>query len=247
MQVRILFLFIIGSYFDTTAQSFKSVQQKSERVKIAYSEKWENLQADLIKQKINPKNFELFIRVFKRDKVVEVWLKSKEEKEYKLFKTYSICSSSGELGPKRHQGDEQVPEGFYNISSFNPYSNYYLSLEVSYPNQSDKIISKNNLGDDIMIHGNCVTIGCIPLTDNYIKEVYVLAVEAKYAGQDKISVHIFPTKLDENGMKYLNDNYSKQPLLLDFWKNIKTGYDYFDLHKQLPQITIDKKGVYIFN
>src|ERR1043166_445139 len=131
------------------AQSFRAAQQKASRVKTAYAEKWEGLRAELKKQGIS-ENFSMFIRVFKEDKQLEVWLKGNDAKEYKLFKTYSICASSGELGPKRMQGDGQVPEGFYNVAAFNPYSSYYLSLGVSYPNASDKIIGKSNLGGDIM-------------------------------------------------------------------------------------------------
>jgi murein L,D-transpeptidase YafK len=229
-----------------SAQDFKATQQKCTRVKTAYSEKWESLKGELAKKGINKESFEMYIRVFKNDKIVEVWLRSKEQKEYKLFKTYNICASSGELGPKRQQGDGQVPEGFYNVAAFNPYSSYYLSLGVSYPNASDKIVGKGNLGGDIMIHGNCVTIGCMPLTDNYIKEVYVLAVEARNNGQQSIPIHIFPTKLDENGMAFLTKE-SSNPALLNFWKNLKTGYDYFEQNKMLPKVTVDKAGKYIFN
>ena len=247
MQKAILINIYLLIYHLLPAQSFKTTQQKYERVKTAYNEKWENLKTDLVKQNINPQNFELFIRVFKKDKTVELWIKSKEEKTYKLFKTYVICSSSGELGPKRKQGDNQVPEGYYSISAFNPVSNYYLSLQVSYPNESDRIIGKNNLGGEIMIHGNCVTIGCIPLTDNYIKEVYILAVEAKNNGQENIPIYIYPTRLNESGMEYLKNNYSANISLISFWNNLKSGYDYFELHKQIPEISVDKNGKYIFN
>ena len=225
-----------------SAQTFKATQQKAARVKSAYSEKWEDLKSDLKKKGIK-ENFELFMRVFKEDKVVEVWLKSKEEKEFRLFKTYAICASSGELGPKRKKGDGQVPEGFYSIAVFNPYSSYHLSIGINYPNASDKIIGTGNLGGDIMIHGSCVTIGCMPLTDTYIKEVYVLCVEAKNNGQQTIPVHIFPTKMDEKGMTFLLETNPKQ---LDFWKNLQTGYNYFEQKKQLPKVTIDKKGKYLF-
>jgi murein L,D-transpeptidase YafK len=228
-------------------QTFKASQQKCERVKTAYSEKWENLKADLTKQGINASNFELFIRVFKNEKAVEAWVRSKGQKEFKLFKTYTICASSGQLGPKRKQGDAQVPEGFYNVSAFNPYSSYYLSLGVSYPNQSDKIIGGGNLGGDIMIHGNCVTIGCMPLTDTYIKEVYILAVEARNGGQQIIPIHIFPTKLDDKEMKALTDAFPQNTVLLTFWKNLKTGYDFFEQHKQLPNVSVDKSGKYLFS
>lgn len=225
-----------------SAQTFKATQQKAARVKSAYSEKWEDLKSDLKKKGIK-ENFELFMRVFKEDKVVEVWLKSTGEKEFKLFKTYAICASSGELGPKRKQGDGQVPEGFYSIAVFNPYSSYHLSLGLNYPNASDRIIGTGNLGGDIMIHGSCVTIGCMPLTDTYIKEVYILCVEARNNGQQTIPVHVFPTKMNEKGMAFLSETNSKH---LDFWKNLQIGYNYFEQKKQLPKVSVDKTGKYVF-
>lgn len=223
------------------SQSFKLSQQKAIRVKSAYSEKWEGLKSDIKKKGISEK-FELFIRVFKESKLVEVWLKSNSESEYKLFKSYDICASSGRLGPKRSQGDGQVPEGFYTIAVFNPYSSYHLSLGLSYPNASDRIKGKGNLGGDIMIHGSCVTIGCLPLTDTYIKEVYILAVEAKNNGQQNIPVHIFPTKMNDKGMLFLSELNTD---LLDFWKNLKLGYDYFENNKRVPKISTDKSGNYL--
>lgn len=237
-----LFVLVFLCSLGLRAQTFKATQQKATRVKTAYAEKWEGLKADL-KTKGIKENFEMFMRVFKADKVVEVWLKSAGEKEFKLFKTYAICASSGELGPKRQQGDGQVPEGFYNVAVFNPYSSYHLSLGLNYPNASDRIIGKGNLGGDIMIHGSCVTIGCMPLTDTYIKEVYVLAVEARNNGQQTLQVHIFPTRMNEQGMVLLAGENAKQQ---GFWKNLKTGYDFFEQKKQLPKITTGKSGEYIF-
>jgi murein L,D-transpeptidase YafK len=227
-------------------QNFKAVQQKAPRVMAAYSEKWQGIQADLSKKGFVEHEFEMMIRVFKHEKKVELWLKQKKGKQFSLFKTYDICYYSGELGPKRKQGDGQVPEGFYNIAVFNPYSSYYLSLGLNYPNSSDRIIGKSNLGGDIMIHGNCLSIGCIPITDTYIKELYVLAVEAKNSGQNNIPVYIFPARMDANGMNYLLSQYAANKELVSFWKNIKKGYDYFELNKQLPSITTDKDGYYNF-
>jgi murein L,D-transpeptidase YafK len=229
----------------TIAQTFRASQQKAPRVKSAYSEKWNVLKNELEKKGFRSANFELFARIFKNEKIVEIWLRNENEKEFRLFKTYDICYYSGELGPKRKQGDGQVPEGFYKIEAFNPYSNYHLSLRVSYPNASDKIIGKANLGGDIMIHGNCVSIGCVPITDTYIKELYILAVEAKNGGQANIPVHIFPNRLDKKGMEFLNQKYPDNSLL-SFWTNLKVGYDYFEENKQLPKIDVDKTGKYVF-
>jgi murein L,D-transpeptidase YafK len=187
----------------------------------------------------------IFIRAFKKEAQLEIWAKSSKEKSYQLIKTYAICASSGTLGPKRKQSDGQVPEGFYEVDRFNPYSNFYLSLGVSYPNASDKILGqKGNLGGDVFIHGNCVTIGCMPLTDDKIKEVYLMAVEARSGGQSKIPVHIFPCRMDENGMKYLEKDYQDNPKLISFWKNIEKGYEYFEKNKSLPQISVLPDGEY---
>lgn len=243
--VFLLVLFISTS--GSQAQGFKASQQKAARVKTAYAEKWELLKSELAKKGFGSSSFELFIRVLKHEKLVEVWLKPKAEKEFRLFKTYDICYYSGGLGPKRRQGDGQVPEGFYNVAVFNPYSSYYLSLGISYPNASDRIIGKSDLGGDIMIHGNCLSIGCIPITDVYIKELYVLAVEAKNAGQATIPVHIFPARMNESGMSFLSESYSGNLPLLAFWKNLKTGYDQFENKKRLPEISVDKSGAYLFS
>ncbi len=110
---------------------------------------------------------DILLRAYKQESELELWAKNKKDKQYTLLKTYKICASSGTLGPKRKQGDIQVPEGFYVIDRFNPVSNFYLSLGVSYPNASDKILGvKGALGGDIFIHGNCVTIGCLPISDD---------------------------------------------------------------------------------
>jgi murein L,D-transpeptidase YafK len=165
-----------------------------------------------------------------------------------LVKSYEVCSTSGELGPKRRQGDHQVPEGFYHIDYYNPWSSYHLSVRINYPNQSDKILSpfKNNLGNNICIHGDCVSIGCIAIQDENIKEVYWLMVQAHGAGQANVPVHIFPSKLDDATFKALREEYKNDKDKIALWENLQTGYQYFEENKKLPTITVDKKGKYIF-
>lgn len=242
----VLFIFLASGAGLTQAQSFKADQQKNARVKAAYAEKWEGLKKELQQKNIGTSDFELFIRVLKNEKLVEVWLKPAKSNAYTLFKTYPICYYSGTLGPKRHEGDGQVPEGYYSVAVFNPNSNYLLSLGVSYPNASDRIIGKTRLGGDIMIHGNCLSIGCIPITDDCIKEVYILGVEARNGGQSTIPITIFPGKLDDKSMAALQQKYSKDAALLAFWKNLKTGYDYFEKERKLPKVSVDKDGRYVY-
>ncbi len=224
--------------------SFKTGQLKNARVKDAYDAKWGPLQTELKTVKINPNEFDIYMRAFKQDGVLEVWMKNKGETKYKLFKTYDICASSGSLGPKRKEGDGQVPEGFYQIDLFNPKSNYYLSMRINYPNASDVILKEGtNAGGAIMMHGDCVTIGCLPMTNDKIKELYVLCLEAKNRN-NPIYIDIFPTKFTEANLKMLEANYPKSKVA--FWNTLKPAYDYFEEHHWLPKVNIDKKGRYFF-
>jgi murein L,D-transpeptidase YafK len=142
---------------------------------------------------------------------------------------------SGILGPKRAEGDRQVPEGYYFIDEFNPKSDYYLSLLLNYPNYSDQLTGRGRLGGDIYIHGGCVTIGCMPMTDPGIEELYTLCLNARCNGQENIPVHIFPTRLTKNGMAYLMRQFPNDKIRQQFWGDLKAGYDYFEkTHKLLP-------------
>ena len=143
------------------------------------------------------------------------------------------------------QGDGQIPEGFYYIKHFNPYSNFYLSLGINYPNKSDRVLSnKSRPGNDIYIHGDCVTIGCIPITDDKIKEVYLLAVEACNSGQKQIPVYIFPTKFTAKNFARLIEEQDDE--LIKFWTNLKTGYDIFESTHAKLNFYVDKQGKYNF-
>jgi murein L,D-transpeptidase YafK len=151
------------------------------------------------------------------------------------------------LGPKREEGDYQVPEGFYYIDRFNPASSYYLSLGINYPNLSDRRKSTaTNPGGDIFIHGSCVTIGCIPMTDDKIKEIYLYAINAKNNGQNKIQVYIFPFRMTDQNFNRFRKEYSNNTGLIDFWTNLKTGYDKFEKYKKELDISVNDAGDYVF-
>lgn len=247
MKTLILYLLIAFPLTNMT-DSFKSQQQKFPRVKTAYAEKEKLVKELFASKKVELSLASIFIRVFKEEGELEVWAKSADRQALQLIKQYSVCAKSGELGPKRKQGDWQVPEGFYTIDRFNPSSNYYLSLGVSYPNVSDRIVGeKGNLGGDIFIHGACVTIGCMPLTDDKIKEVYLIAVEARSNGQQHIPVHIFPFRMNPDKVKKFGEKYTGNTKLLSFWKNIQTGYDYFEKNRMLPSVSVLNNGEYRFN
>lgn len=223
--------------------SFKDKQKKYSRVRQAYADK-DSIVIDLLeKNSIDIKNLRIYLRAFKSEKKIELWAKNKSDNSYKLIREYDICQTSGSQGPKRKQGDLQIPEGYYHINKFNPFSNFYLSLGINYPNKSDKILGvKGKLGGDIFIHGACVTIGCLPITNDKIKELYVLCVEAKDNGQTKIPVTIFPTKLTDTNYNKLKTKYKSDNDKLGLWADLKQGYDYFNETKYLPSIVFLDNG-----
>ena len=229
----------------SSEESFKESQLKHARVKSAFTEK-----ALAVKDLFESKGFKftspkLFIRAFKTEQEVEVWIRDQDA--YKLLVTYPFCTTSGIIGPKRKEGDLQIPEGIYHINHFNPYSTFHLSLGINYPNASDRILSdKQHPGGAIYIHGNCVSIGCIPITDDKIKELYVMAVEAKNGGQEKIPVHIFPARLDDGAVEELVELHKPSEEVTSFWKNLQTIYADFESTKKLRGVKVSQKGEYYF-
>jgi murein L,D-transpeptidase YafK len=189
----------------------------------------------------------IYLRSFKYDSQLEVWVKNDKKAPYQLFKTYKVCALAGTLGPKRMAGDYQVPEGFYYINEFNPRSNYHLSLGLNYPNSSDRMLSDSlQPGGDIYIHGSCVTTGCIPITDAQIEELYVLAAHAKDLGEDFIPVHIFPVMFRNNRSSDYLGNYLKDfPEYKPLAERFRQVYFYFEKFHNLPVIMVNDKGEYV--
>lgn len=231
----------------TLENEFLTNQKKYERVRTALTEKEAIIKSNLTKHHLKTDDLEILIQAFKKEKIVEVYAKSKTSSSFTKIVSYSVCQSSGELGPKRKMGDYQVPEGFYHIDRFNPVSNFYLSLGINYPNSADKIKSTaSNLGGDIFIHGACVSVGCLPITDEYIKELYLYAVYAKNGGQSKIPVYIYPFRLTEENFNPTNSFIKENTAHLPFWKNLKIGYDKFSNSKTKLSVSVNAKGDYVF-
>jgi murein L,D-transpeptidase YafK len=233
----------------SNAFSFIDFQKSFQRPGEALQRKEDTLQKQFEAKKLNWPAKYIYIRSFKYDSQLEVWAKNEIQEPFKLFKTYRVCALAGTLGPKRMEGDYQVPEGFYYVNVFNPKSNYYLSLGINYPNASDKILSDSQRpGGDIYIHGSCVTVGCIPIRDEQIDELYIIAAHAKDQGQDYIPVHIFPVRFTvEKSVKFLESLTKDDPDLKRFSNSMEDAFDYFEKHKQLPVVLIGEKGEYIIN
>jgi murein L,D-transpeptidase YafK len=253
MQRFIFFLLISGCFFTAMAQSsapgfnFINYQRSFPVFNEAMKRKEDTLMKQFEEKKLKWPAKYIYIRSFKYDSQLEVWVKQEKNEQFKLFKTYKVCALAGTLGPKRMAGDYQVPEGFYYINEFNPKSNYHLSLGLNYPNTSDRMLSDSlQPGGDIYIHGSCVTTGCIPITDGQIEELYILASQAKNEGEDFIPVHIFPISFKNQRSSDYLDRYIKEfPEYRDLSDRFKQVYYYFDKHKNLPVIMVNEKGEYV--
>lgn len=249
---KYFFFFIAGitSFFCGNAQSnFIQTQKSSFRVSNAFANKEFALAKEFAEKKLVWPAKYIYIRSFKFDSELEVWVKNDLRDKYELFKTYRVCMQSGTMGPKRLQGDFQIPEGFYYINEFNPRSTYHLSLGINYPNSSDRILSDSlRPGNGIYIHGSCVSIGCVSVNDSDVEELYVLSTYARAAGQEYIPVHIFPVKYNsKRSTDYLNTIVKNNPSLEGFFGQLRTSYDQFEKTKQIPVVLVDQDGNYLFN
>ncbi|MBC7828678.1 MAG: L,D-transpeptidase family protein [Chitinophagaceae bacterium] len=250
LQLAIIFLMLsFGSRAQTSATHFTFIEyQKSfPRISEALKRKEDTLMKQFQEKKLVWPAKYIYLRSFKYDSQLEVWVKAGMNEKYKLFKTYKVCALAGSLGPKRMQGDYQVPEGFYYINEFNPKSTYHLSLGLNYPNISDRILGDSlQPGGDIYIHGKCVTTGCIPIMDQQIEELYILAAHAKTQGQDFIPVHILPIDFKNvRSTAYLNRYLKDFPEYVPMVNELKHAYNYFEKTKKLPIIMVSQKGDYI--
>lgn len=247
MKKHFFLLFVVIIFSSMIFDDFLTEQKKYTRVQSALSNKGLLMDRELGKSEMQKNDLHILIAIFKQEKELVLYVKKKSESAFKLFKTYPICAASGTLGPKRKSGDYQVPEGFYHINRFNPMSNFHLSLGINYPNQSDFLkTTSSNPGGDIFIHGSCVTIGCIPMTDELIEEIYLYAIFAKNNGQLTIPVYIYPFKMTLSNMKLYSVKYLNNKLITDFWQNLKMGFDRFENNSNPLHVTVDKKGNYCF-
>ena len=194
----------------------------------------------LIADKNMDKESPILVRVFKDEAELEVW-KQTRDGQYALLKTYPICKWSGDLGPKKKEGDRQAPEGFYTITpgQMNPNSNYYLAFNTGFPNAYDR--SHGYTGSELMVHGDCSSRGCYAMTDEQIQEIYALARESFFGGQKSFQFDAFPFRMTALNMAKHRNNPN-----FAFWKMLKEGYDNFEATKQPPQVAVCEQR-YLFD
>jgi murein L,D-transpeptidase YafK len=182
----------------------------------------------------------ILARIFKEEAEMEIW-KQNRDGQFALLKTYPICRWSGDLGPKKKEGDRQAPEGFYTITpgQMNPNSNYYLAFNTGFPNAYDRAMGYT--GSELMVHGDCSSRGCYAMTDEQIQEIYALARESFFGGQKSFQLQAYPFRMTALNMAKHRNNPN-----FAFWKMLKEGYDHFNATKQEPQVAVCDKH-YVFD
>lgn len=170
-----------------------------------------------------------FVRIFKEQAELEVWMKGDER--YELYRTYPICRYSGDLGPKLAEGDRQAPEGFYavNHKQLHPGSRHHLAFNIGFPNAYDR--AHGRTGSYLMVHGGCSSIGCYAMTDRAVDDIYRIVEAALDNGQDHISVHVFPFRMTAERLAAMAG-----ARWIGFWRNLKTGYDLFEKTGEPPSV-----------
>ncbi|MDH3595427.1 MAG: hypothetical protein OEU09_09755 [Rhodospirillales bacterium] len=178
----------------------------------------------------------VFIRIFKQSRELEVWLRNGADGAWELFRTYPICSHSGDLGPKLREGDRQSPEGLYEVrrDQLHPTSRFHLALNLGYPNAFDRANGRS--GSYLMVHGNCVSIGCYAMTDSGIEEIYALAEAALDNGQTAVRVHAFPARLDTAWLTARNASP-----WIGFWRDLGACYEKFETAGVVPAVRIEHR------
>jgi murein L,D-transpeptidase YafK len=168
----------------------------------------------------------IVIRIFKEESELELWKRDRSGR-YVLLKTYPLCRWSGQLGPKRREGDRQAPEGFYTVrrQQMNPNSQFHLSFDLGFPNTLER--AQGFTGTSLMVHGACTSSGCFAMTDAGVAESF--------------QVQSFPFRMTPRNLA----RHRRSPHQA-FWTNLREGNDHF-LASQRPPDVATCGGRYRFN
>ena len=186
----------------------------------------------------------VFIRLYKEERELELWLRDEMGGRYALFKKWPIASCGAEgLGPKLREGDGRAPEGFYHVAAhqLNPKSKWHLAFDLGFPNALDKALGRR--GSALMVHGGTRSVGCYAMTDPVMELIYLL-VDAALRGkrQDEIQVQCLPFRLSEARVAQAEAEGHEWA---SFWRNLKEGSDLFEQSK-VPPLVAQREGTYLF-
>jgi hypothetical protein len=120
----------------------------------------------------------------------------------------------------------------------NPLSKYYLAINAGFPNEFDKANHRD--GSFLMIHGDCLSIGCYAMTDEQIEEIYSLARDPLLDGQESFQIQAYPFRMTPANLARHRTNPN-----IDFWKILKIGNDHFEATHLEPKVEVcDRRYVF---
>lgn len=179
----------------------------------------------------------VYIEIFKEECMFDFYVKMGEI--YQFFDSYWICNYFGGFGLKQCQGDFKSLEGFYNVicSQFKFDSCFYKVINIGFLNVYDCVYGYE--GKYLMIYGDCVLVGCYVMIDSGIDEIFQFVIGVLVFGQLSVQVSIYLFCMINVNMECYKYFY-----YVDFWKQFKSGYDYFQqIYKLLVVLVID--GCYV--
>jgi murein L,D-transpeptidase YafK len=224
------------------AQDSINLPEPEDRIALARTNREGSIRAHCAAAGLSYPPRELFLRAFKHERIVEAWGRE-DDRSMRLIATYPLTASSGGPGPKRREGDLQVPEGCYSIAVFNPQSAFHLSLGLNYPNAADRVLADpEQPGTDIYLHGGAVSSGCLPLGDPAIEELFLLAFDGRNRAPTSIPVHIFPARMQG---AFWSDLKVRYPQHAAFWSELQPIYEAFEKTHFVPETEVTADGRYV--
>lgn len=175
----------------------------------------------------------VYLRITKQPAELTAFIQ-KPDGTFAPLKTWDICTFSGGLGPKKMEGDGKSPEGFYSVraNQMNPSSSFHLSFNLGFPNVYDR--AQGYTGSYLMVHGDCVSIGCYAMTDDGIEEIWTVMAAALEGGQRAIPVHVFPFPMPGGEVP---DAYADHPAAT-FWDELAPAWAAFEETRRVPTVTV---------
>ncbi len=170
---------------------------------------------------------EIALLAFKKEQHIQLWAKN-EGMPWRYIHTYPLTAFSGRLGPKLKERDRQIPEGIYRLTMFNPFSSMHLSMMINYPNNFDRLQAskdgRNNLGNNIFLHGKSMSVGCLAVGDKAIDQLFLLT---RRVGIHHVQVIIAPNDLRKD--KPATSIFAQPRWLPELYKQISQALKHFPL------------------
>lgn len=213
----------------------------------------DHLSGQILHRQLVYDKLDILLIAYKYELILQLWVKPHNApSEYVHIKSFDITDPNVSiLGPKSRYGDQLTPEGIYQLEFYPSlrWSDFYLAFRINYPNQHDLTRRqywqiKEKSGGDINIHGSCVSIGCIPIGNPDIIELFLLIRENQKQG-NSVNMHIYPLMFDQDyAATVIKSSTKNKTQLGDFWQSLRKVYNHISRYQKIPQIFINKTSGY---